>query len=76
MKEPIRAVHEAEVPEFFRSIGMLEQFETGKVFCDVCREKVTAVSFMAAARVRGRLIFSCDRPACYLEFVLRTRIKG
>ncbi len=73
MKETVRAVHDAEVVDFFHALGLLKKLEEGHLFCDVCKEALTAKSFGAAARVGGEVVFCCDRPSCYTGFISRTR---
>jgi len=73
MKEAIRAIHDDEVANFFRSIGLLKELEEGKLHCAICGDPLTTASFRAATRVHSQPIFSCDRPSCYMTFILKTR---
>lgn len=73
MKETIRAIHEAEVEDFFRSLGLLEFLENGKLSCDVCGKPLTRTSFLAVARRRGEFVFCCDRPTCAMTFAMKTK---
>jgi len=76
MKEAIRTIHDAEVADFFRSIGLLEELEQGKVSCVICSESLTIASFRAVARKEQKLIFCCSRTSCYASFILRSRVKS
>ena len=76
MKEAIRAIHDAEVVDFFRSIGLLEELGQGKVSCVICAEPLTIASFRAVARKEQKLIFCCSRTSCYASFIPQTRGKS
>ena len=73
MKEIIQVVHDAEVIDFFRSIGLAEEFQEGRLSCMICAEPLTTTSFCAAAKLLGRTVFSCNKPSCYIQFILRSR---
>lgn len=76
MKEAIRTIHDAEVIDFFRSVGVLNKLERGELRCAVCAEPLTIQTFQAAARLQGKLTFCCNRPSCYASFILQTRRSG
>jgi hypothetical protein len=76
MKEHIRAIHNDEVVNFFRSIGLLSDLEDGKLSCEICSDPLTVASFQAAAKLNGKLIFCCNRPSCYLIFLFKTQGKA
>ena len=75
MKETIRAVHDLEVENFIRSLGLINDLYEGRLRCAACDEPITVESFGALTRVENKMVFSCKKPSCYMDFVLKARKK-
>ena len=62
-------VHPSEVTEFFERIGLLQQFIERQIMCHYCSDPLTSDNFKVVTRQQELLIFVCDKPQCYTEFL-------
>jgi hypothetical protein len=69
VSEHIKAIHDAEVIEWFRKIGRLEDLYDGNLRCYVSKIVITEANFRAAKVFNGEIIFCCNTEKCYLEFL-------
>ena len=68
MPENIRAVHRAEIADFFERLGLAEDLEASRLQCSICGDVITTSNFMALSRKNGRLVFCCTKRECYMLF--------
>lgn len=64
MKEVFRAIHSAELEDFFRRLGVFEKFNEGELRCHVCGVSIDTENFGAVTRKGGALLFLCSKETC------------
>lgn len=69
MKELFQAVHRNDVQDFFKNIGLLERLTDGSLQCCSCADVITADNFRAVTKYNGKLLFSCSKEICFIDFI-------
>lgn len=63
-KELIHAVHPKDVLSFFATHNLLGELEAGKIRCAMCQDTISLENFRAVTRLRGKLLFACNKDSC------------
>ena len=72
VKERVTAVHYAEVREFFRSVGLIQDLDAGRLTCNLCGVVITSGNFRALTKKEGRILILCDREDCRGSFLFES----
>lgn len=63
-KTKIKAVHDSDLLEVLKSLGVLEDIENNKATCIFCRDLVSLETIEAIFQKEGRIKFICSKPEC------------
>ncbi len=61
---PIKAVYDDQLAEFLNSIGLLRQFESGRILCHFCNTVVDEENLLAVFPEDNTIHVACDRLSC------------
>jgi hypothetical protein len=61
-------VHEDDIEDFFRKIGILESVNAGTIFCCSCGKKINVENFGSIVKKNGEYEISCDENTCQSSF--------
>ena len=64
---PIRAVHDDELSDFLRSIGVLDAFEAGDLRCRFCDIVIDETNLHAIFPADNNIYVVCDKATCQGE---------
>lgn len=64
MGKEILAVHEKELKEYLKNLGILEKMEKGEVFCYFCQEKITFENLYCLFPYEGEIKMCCNKIDC------------
>jgi hypothetical protein len=64
MNDPIRAVHDDDLPEFLKRLGVLGDIQARRATCFLCGSPVLMETFHAAVPDSGSVKLVCSRPVC------------
>ena len=67
-KEEIKAVHDDDLENFLRSIGLLNDMESEKIHCKFCNEKITMETLQAIFPDSGSINVICNHKSCIKNF--------
>jgi hypothetical protein len=71
-KQVIKAVHENNLEELLKRLGMLEDLKNGKLHCSKCNKIITTNNLLCLYPVGENINVSCNAQGCY-ESVLREK---
>lgn len=66
-KTVLHAVHENDLLAFLEKLGVLEDFNSGKLVCSQCGNVVTSENLAFIYPSEGTVKFVCSSPACILR---------
>jgi len=61
---PIKAVYDDELADFLRSLGILDDFENGKIRCKICGDVVDTENLLAVLPDGNQISVTCDKADC------------
>jgi hypothetical protein len=67
-KETLSAVHDDDLVNLLRSLGVLHEVESGKVKCKFCGIQVNLDNLQALIPDSGSVSYTCDKPSCVRLF--------
>lgn len=73
-KHKIHAIHDYNLKEFLKNIGLLEAIEEGELRCSICGSVIDKDNFQCAYPLEGRIEVCCDKLECF-QGVLERRKK-
>ncbi|MEM3745252.1 MAG: hypothetical protein QW323_02000 [Candidatus Bathyarchaeia archaeon] len=59
------AVHDVDLKETLRRLGIYDHLANGSMVCMICEEKVSLDNLGALMRVNGKIKVICDKPSCF-----------
>jgi hypothetical protein len=62
--EEIHAIHKQKLEEFLSALGLLEDFNAGKLACKFCGSLITRANLAFIFPYNGKVCFSCDKSGC------------
>ncbi len=65
MKEKINILHNTEVEQFFKKIGMLTELNNGEIRCEECGNIITLNNFRLVFKENNELKFLCNKELCF-----------
>jgi hypothetical protein len=68
MKEILQVVHPKDLSAFFSRLGVLPELCAGQISCSACNGVLSFQNFLGVTRRDGKLLFACDRKACWSAF--------
>lgn len=68
MRETIGAVHDDEVEQLFKGLGILEDIMLERLVCGECQRTISLQNFRAITKRDGAFILSCNREDCFGKF--------
>jgi len=74
-REEIHAVHEENIDEFLRSIGLFEAIEKKELSCFCCNKKIGKDDFGCVFSYENKIRVCCDEIEC-LQKVLKIKKQG
>lgn len=72
--ETLRAVHDDDLENVLKALGLFEDVRAGRARCAVCHGYVTLENLHAVFPDSGDVKVTCDSPACVK--LLLTRLEG
>jgi hypothetical protein len=69
-KERITAVHDDDLIDFLRSLGIYEKVINHECFCYYCKAEVTIENTQGVFTKEGEILFCCNGISCY-EMLLK-----
>jgi hypothetical protein len=66
------AVHDDDLMEYLRGLGVLSSIERGELQCLICGIDISLENLIAVVPHGGAIRVICDRPSCLLE-LMRSR---
>jgi len=73
-KHKIHAIHESDLDEFLKNIGLLDALENGKLTCDICGCKISRENFGCVYPTESEIKICCSKLECYEKAL--TKVKG
>ena len=64
MPEKIKAVHDSDLLNLLKSLGIYSKFLAGKCKCKFCENQITFENLHSIFPEGGDIKFTCDRPEC------------
>jgi hypothetical protein len=71
MTETLRAVHDDDLEQLLRELGLYYDIVYGKLKCAFCRTEVTLDNLHSIFPDSGAIKLCCDTPACVDELLLK-----
>lgn len=65
--EVIKAIHDDQLENFLRNIGLLDDVISGKCKCKFCGETVTLENIYTVFPESGQVKFSCSKVKCMVN---------
>jgi hypothetical protein len=62
--ERLRAVHDDDLEQVLKALGLFEDVKTGRTRCAVCRESVDLDNLHAVFSDSGDVKVTCNKPDC------------
>lgn len=70
------AVHEHDLVDLLRSLGVMELIQLGKTKCYFCEEKVTLENLQCIFPNQRKIEFCCQKISCFTKVVeMRRELK-
>lgn len=73
-KRKIHAVHERDLDEFLKNIGLFEALKNGRLTCDICGCQINRENLRCVYPVEGEMKICCSKLECYQKAL--TKVKG
>ena len=74
-RQSLHAVHEMDLENFLKSLGILEAITQGRLRCAVCGDTISLETFQCAFPDRGQIKVACHRPECFAEAIKQQESK-
>ena len=65
MEFKIKAVHEAELEKYLKSLDIFNEIKEGKYQCRHCKTTITLENFLCMYPFNDEIVMCCDNPKCY-----------
>lgn len=72
----INTVHERDLENLLKRLGVKEKFDAGEFVCKFCNEAITKENLYSILPESGGINFICDKPACVIAFTEYTAEKN
>lgn len=72
----INAVHEKDLDNFLKRLGIKERLENRNFKCKFCKEVITKQNLYSILPESGEINFICDKPICVIAFTEYTAEKS
>jgi len=72
-KHKIHAIHESDLDEFLKNIGLFEALENERLMCDICGCKISRENFRCVYSIENEIKICCSKLECYQKAL---KIKG
>jgi hypothetical protein len=66
-KRTLKAVYEADLKRLLESLGLLKEFEEGKLRCPICGTIITVENFWGLYPSGQEVKVCCSDPNCYMK---------
>lgn len=63
-KIDIPAIHDKDLKNVLKSLGLLEKLEKGELFCDNCKKQMSWDNLFALKVIENKVVLFCDEPDC------------
>jgi hypothetical protein len=63
-KKSLCAVHDDDLSKFLESLGILKDFEAGKLTCFFCKDPISEQNLHAVLPYQNAIRVGCDKPEC------------
>jgi hypothetical protein len=70
-KDTLRAVHDDDLEQVLRGLGLYSDFIHGRLKCAFCKDLVTFDNLHSLFPDSGTIKLSCDKPQCVNSLLLR-----
>lgn len=68
-KKKINLVHDSNLEELLRSLGILDDFKNGKKRCKFCKRVVNFSNLHSLFKESGDIKLVCNSPECIKELI-------
>lgn len=65
--DSLKAVYSDELSAFLEQLGLLNEFNSGKLHCRYCKNNITKDSLYAFVPVGDSVEFCCNQPQCIIS---------
>jgi hypothetical protein len=72
----INTVHERDLENLLKRLGVKEKFDAGEFMCKFCKEAITKENLYSILPESGGINFICDKPVCVVAFTEYTAEKS
>ncbi len=69
MRFSLPAVHELDLPQLLRSLGLEEELKAGILGCELCEEPVSPDTIYALCPQNDEIFVVCAQPECVRAFL-------
>jgi len=69
----IHAVHDYDLEQFWKSLGILEAIEKGEAKCSICGSVINKENFQCAYSIHGQIEICCDKLECFQKALERRK---
>ena len=61
----LSAIHEKELEDLLRNLGLMDEIKAGNVLCNFCEKKITVENLQSVFPLEGKIVFCCEDIRCY-----------
>jgi hypothetical protein len=69
----IHAVHDYDLEQFWKNLGILEAIQKGQAKCAICGSVINKDNFQCAYSIHGTIEICCDKLECFQEALERRK---
>lgn len=69
-KQSLNTVHEMDLERLLSSLGLVKEFQEGRLLCKFCRKIITKDNIYSLFRESGSIAFVCDDPSCITQSLI------
>lgn len=63
-KKEIEAIHQHDIDELLKNLGLFEEFKNGNIKCQFCQDVIQENNFGAILPLKEDILFSCSKLEC------------